>query len=145
MSSLLAVSIVIATLAASACRSDRDTRKGAPQPTAQPSTTAGSATDAVEAITAARCERELRCRNIGPEEGYVSVAACESEIRSEWQDELNATACGAGVAQKQLDECLEEVRNEDCVNAIDTLERLGACRSNDLCKESPTARASPSP
>jgi hypothetical protein len=36
--------------------------------------------------------------------------------------------------EKELDECLEEIRNEDCGNPFDTLGRLAACRENDICK-----------
>ena len=101
--------IVAGTLATSACDSGRD--------------------------TSARCERESRCKNVGPDQGYASVDACKSEIRTEWKDDLSAMECGGGIVQEELDECLEEIRNENCANPFHTLRRLGACRSNDICKE----------
>ena len=56
-----------------------------------------------------------------------------SEVGTEWKDELNAIECPDGVVEKELNECLEEVRNEDCANPFDTLGRIVACRESDLC------------
>lgn len=134
MSSLKLAMIVTAALAASACDRDRGTNE-AMQPELPAGEAAAVSQNAVDAITSARCEREARCKNIGTDEDYPSMAACKSQIQSEWKDELNGMECGAGVVQKELDECLEEIRNENCANPFDTLGRLGACRSNDICEE----------
>lgn len=109
--------------------------------TGEPSTNArtatGSASDtrnAVEQITAARCAREERCGNIGPDEEYATAAVCESTVRDEWRDDLNARECRGGVVLKEFSECLGAIREESCEAPFDTLERVAACRQSDICK-----------
>jgi hypothetical protein len=89
---------------------------------------------AIDSITKARCERELRCGNVGPDEEYSSEQECMQKIRSDWHEELEARECPGGVVEKELNECLNEVRNDDCGNPFDTLGRIAACRESDLCK-----------
>ncbi|WP_437300276.1 DUF6184 family natural product biosynthesis lipoprotein [Sorangium sp. So ce327] len=86
---------------------------------------------------AARCEREARCNNIGQDREYSSKDACSNEIRSEWRDDLNFTECPGGIDAEELNECLEGIRNEECGNPFDTLGRVVACRSSDLCRDTP--------
>ncbi|HMJ11018.1 MAG TPA: DUF6184 family natural product biosynthesis lipoprotein [Polyangiaceae bacterium] len=107
--------------------------------TTEPSTNArdavpGAQGSAVASITQARCQREQRCENIGADKKYESMAKCVSEIRETWKDELNTRECRGGIVKKELDECLEEVRNENCNNPFDTLNRVLACREGDICK-----------
>jgi hypothetical protein len=92
---------------------------------------------AISAMGTARCERERRCGNVGPDKDYDSVGACENKLMASSRDELNASECPGGIVKKELDECLNEIRNEDCGNPLDTLGRLVACRSSDLCKAIP--------
>ncbi len=94
----------------------------------------GSGKQAVEEITRARCAREQRCNNIGADRKFANQDACMREVREEWSDDLNAYECPAGINQDELSECLEEVRNEDCNNPFDTLGRIVACRSSDICQ-----------
>jgi hypothetical protein len=88
----------------------------------------------VKAITEARCVREEKCGNIGPGQDYSSARACQEKISADWRDELNAYDCAGGVVVKELNECIEEIKNEDCSSPFDTLGRVVACRSSDLCK-----------
>ena len=88
----------------------------------------------VKAITEARCVREEKCGNVGPGQDYSSTKACQEKISADWRDELNAYDCPGGVVTKELSECLEEIKNEDCASPFDTLGRVVACRSSDLCK-----------
>ena len=46
--------------------------------------------------------------------------------------------CPRGVDSKELDECLESIKTESCNNPIDTISRLAACRTSDLCLKSDT-------
>jgi hypothetical protein len=105
----------------------------------EPSTNAADAVpggqgSAIASITQARCQREQRCGNIGADKKFDSQSKCMSEIRETWKDELNTRECRGGIVQKELKECLEEVRNEDCNNPFDTLNRVLACREGDICK-----------
>jgi hypothetical protein len=108
----------------------------------EPSTNAASATqsasEAVDSITEARCSREARCNNVGIDRKYDSPADCKAEVREEWSEDLNAFECAGGIVQKELDECLTEIKNEDCNNPFDTLGRVVACRQGDVCKEMAT-------
>jgi hypothetical protein len=107
--------------------------------TNEPSTNAvdavpGAQGSAVSAITSARCEREKKCDNIGDGKKFDSMAKCASEIRNKWKDDLSSRDCKGGIVQKELNECLDAIRNEDCNNPFDTLGRVMACRESDICK-----------
>lgn len=88
---------------------------------------------AIEKIVAARCARETTCNNVGANKQYDSATACTSKIRSSMKDDLNAKDCPNGADQKELDECLESIRKEECNNPIDSISRLAACRTSDIC------------
>ncbi|AUX23799.1 uncharacterized protein SOCEGT47_043290 [Sorangium cellulosum] len=90
---------------------------------------------AVDSIVAARCDREARCNNIGADREYANRDACDSSVRSEWRDELTFGECPGGIDAKELNECLEAIRDEECGSPLDTLGRLAACRASDLCRE----------
>lgn len=96
--------------------------------------TTGLGTVAAQQIAEARCAREQKCGNIGPDEDYASVEVCRQEIGKEWADELNAYDCPNGLIEKELNECLESVKAEDCASPFDTLGRVVACGSGDICK-----------
>ena len=91
----------------------------------------------VEGLARARCEREQRCNNIGFEKSYSTLDACLTKIATDWRDELNRYECPGGFEQKELDECMREIRSEDCSRPFDTLERIVACRSGDICIATP--------
>jgi hypothetical protein len=86
-------------------------------------------------IADARCEREATCDNIGGDKKFSSAEDCVVSIRADWKDELNARECPGGVNQAQLSECLTAIRNEDCGNPFDTLSRLAACTTGQICVE----------
>jgi hypothetical protein len=87
----------------------------------------------VDEIANARCQREQGCGNVGKDRKYASGDACREKIAGEWVDDLNRFDCPGGYDKKELDECLEEIRNEDCKNPFDTLGRILACRASDIC------------
>jgi len=98
----------------------------------RPASRTGSAT---EAIAQARCAREQRCNNIGNDEKFSSSGDCLTSIRNDWKDDLNARECPGGVEQDDLQECLTEIRNEDCNSPFDTLERISACTAAQICDD----------
>lgn len=89
---------------------------------------------AVDKILEARCDRELKCGNLGPSKQYADRDACNAAMRKSLADELNADECPAGIDIKELDECLHAARNEDCKNPFDTIGRAAACRTSDICR-----------
>jgi len=88
---------------------------------------------AVDRIVAARCAREASCNNVGPNKHWESGASCTQKVGADMKDDLNASECPAGIDEKELNECLESIRGENCNNPIDTIGRLAACRTSDLC------------
>jgi hypothetical protein len=89
--------------------------------------------NAIERIVAARCAREAACNNVGADKRFTSRDLCTQKIKADMRDDLNAKDCPRGIDQKELNECLVEIKNEDCNNPIDMIGRLAACRTSDLC------------
>jgi hypothetical protein len=102
---------------------------------AQAEARASEGGSAVESISEARCARESRCENIGPDKHYSSMEDCVARVREDWRDDLDARACPSGVNQTQLNECLSAIRQEDCSSPFDTLERVAACTASQICSD----------
>lgn len=88
---------------------------------------------ALDNIAEARCQREQRCNHIGTGQRYESLQACRTVVRNEFSRDINPNDCRGGIDRTELNECMREVREEDCGNPIDTLQRVAACRTADLC------------
>ncbi len=88
---------------------------------------------AVESLAEARCARESRCDNIAADKRYSSMEDCMARVREDWRADLDARACPSGINQPQLDECLSEIRAEECSSPFDTLERVAACTASQIC------------
>jgi hypothetical protein len=84
-------------------------------------------------IAAARCDREMRCGNVGPNEKFATRAQCVSRISADRRGDINAEDCLLGVSQTGLLGCLQAIRDDDCGNPLDGIERIRACRSNNVC------------
>lgn len=93
----------------------------------------GSAVTARNQITDARCAREQRCENIGDNKKYSSMDDCRATVRAEWKDDLNGVECPNGIDQTELDQCLGEIRGEDCGDPLDALSRVAACTTGQIC------------
>ena len=89
---------------------------------------------ATESIAESRCAREARCENIGENKKFSSSDDCLARVRADWKDDLNARECPAGINQPELRECLSEIRNEDCSSPFDTLSRVAACTTGQICQ-----------
>jgi hypothetical protein len=129
------------TVAAAGCNRDRvdrdrlgrsEDRSGTTTVTGASVARVGNQT-AVDRIVAARCAREASCNNVGPNKHWESGANCTQKVSSDMRDDLNARDCPGGIDEKELNECLESIRSENCNNPIDTISRLAACRTSDLC------------
>ncbi len=138
----LSLALAGVALSLGACERDAPlvSRESAPMtrteaPTTPVETSPTTAVDpALARLAEARCDREVRCENVGEGRRYESRSACIREVRTSHADDVNRSECPAGVDQRELAECMEEVRNEDCGNPLDTVGRLVACRSSDLCR-----------
>jgi hypothetical protein len=90
---------------------------------------------AATSLTQSRCSREQRCNNVGAGKKYSSFADCEATVGNDWRDDLNARECSGGVDQHELDECMTAIRNEDCSNPLDSLERIAQCTQAQICED----------
>jgi hypothetical protein len=117
------------------CNKSNDPDPVAPSDSVSAVETPRSATaSAAESIAQSRCEREQRCENIGAEKKFSSMDDCLARVRTDWKDDLNARECPGGVNRPQLDECLNEIRSEECSSPVDTLERVAACTAGQICE-----------
>jgi hypothetical protein len=88
---------------------------------------------AVTILATERCDREVRCKNIGAKEKYKTRAECIAELERDKRDDINSDVCRGGVRQKELNDCLQAIRDESCGNPLDAITRLAACRTGNLC------------
>jgi hypothetical protein len=95
--------------------------------------TTGLEATIVQQIAEARCAREQKCGNVGADEDYATAEVCLQQITKEWAEEVNAYDCPGGVLQKMLNQCLESIKSEDCASPFDTLGRVVACGSGEIC------------
>jgi hypothetical protein len=88
---------------------------------------------AVASIAGARCDREVRCGHVSARDKWRTRAACVAEMKRDRRDDLNSDVCPGGIREKELNDCLVSIRDEDCGNPLDSIARLNACRSGNLC------------
>ena len=88
---------------------------------------------AVTTLASERCDRELRCKNIGAKEKYKTRTECIAEMERDKRDDINSDVCRGGIRQKELNDCLQAIRDESCGNPLDAITRLSACRTGNLC------------
>jgi len=88
---------------------------------------------AVSSIATARCDRELKCKNIGTNQKYLTTDECITKLQNDKRTAINAQECPGGVSDSDLASCLKSIREEDCGNPLDSVSRLTACRAGALC------------
>jgi hypothetical protein len=90
---------------------------------------------ASETIAAARCDREIKCNRVGAHGKYPSRGACVAELKREVRAELRDDTCANGVREKELNDCLQAIRADQCANALDldAVIRMRSCRTDNLC------------
>ena len=91
--------------------------------------------NAINDISVARCDREARCGDVGPEKTFESRDQCIAKLNEAGYADLDADACPSGIDSHELGRCLSEIDAERCGAPLDTLERLLACRSAALCRD----------
>jgi hypothetical protein len=127
--------VVVAGLAFACSKSPERHEAATPRGETERMTPTSGVRSAADQIADARCHREQRCGNVGGKETYSSVQDCLDRIRADWRDDLNARECPGGINQQELDECLAQVRSEECGNPFDTLARVAECTSGQICVE----------
>jgi len=87
----------------------------------------------VDRLTAARCDQEEACKNIGPGAKYVSRDVCADQVRGSIANDLNGYNCPRGIDSEALDRCMAALKSEECNHPFDTLTRYDNCRTGALC------------
>jgi hypothetical protein len=87
----------------------------------------------VSKLSAARCDREQSCKNVGPNQKYVSRDVCLDQMRGSLANDLNAYECPRGIDESQLERCMAAIRSEECSHPLDTISRMEKCRTGALC------------
>jgi hypothetical protein len=131
------IGLMTLSLASLAC-SKASEREPAMRPAAGTSADPATRSDTMNAIndiSVARCDREVRCGGVGPDETYETRDQCIAKLNEAGYDDLDADACRTGIDADELGKCLSEINAERCEAPLDTLERLVACRSSALCKD----------
>ena len=90
-------------------------------------------TVAAQAIAGARCEREDRCRHVGPARQWLSASECIAKLRGDWNAALSERGCLHGVMATRLDECVTATKFEDCLGPFAAVAPLVACLPGHLC------------
>lgn len=88
---------------------------------------------AVASIATARCDRELRCKHIGPKEKFPTRGDCLADVQADKREDLNIDTCPAGIKEKELNQCVQSIRDEECGHSLHAITRLNACRTGNLC------------
>jgi hypothetical protein len=118
-----------------------DDKSGAPAPSDHVGVTTVTGADlgrlsnelAIERIVGARCVRETACNNVGPDKHFADRDLCARELRSRIGADLRSSECPRGVDSSALEVCIEAIRSESCNNAVETVQRLAACRAGEVC------------
>lgn len=134
MKTLIRIAVpALAALAVVACRDRRNDDRTDTTTVTGAHYAAISNDTAINKLVTARCAREAACNNVGSDKRYVDHEVCMKELNAKVRDDLKASECPKGIDGKELDECIQAIHKEDCNNPIDTISRLAACRSSDLC------------
>ncbi len=91
-------------------------------------------TEALHDIAQTRCEREQRCGQVGRGRRHNTAQACRARVVSDTSSDVDALVCQSGVGRRELDECRREIRDQDCSVPLDSIARVTACRTTDLCR-----------
>jgi len=91
-----------------------------------------TAEQAMDAIANARCNREQRCGNIGPDKQYSSREHCMTAALSDLRESL--ADCQAGVDENDVRQCAGEIETQGCSGPFEGLETFIACKTDDLCE-----------
>lgn len=87
----------------------------------------------VETLSAARCQRELRCERVGTDKEHASLTACREQIALSWREELNRYACDGEVDREALGACMQDIQQVECGKPFETLKPIASCKLTALC------------
>jgi len=139
---LLAVSMTTAGVLAVGCaHNDDNTVASSPDSHRSPTQSVGVTNQqarnvggTVDRLTAARCDREQACNNIGDGKKYSSRHVCMDQVHGSIANDVNSYECPSGLDDSAVNQCLNATTNEECgVHPMEALSRLDKCRSGSMC------------
>jgi hypothetical protein len=87
----------------------------------------------VEMLSAARCQRELRCERVGADKEHASLTACRASIATAWTNELNRYRCEGEIDREAISVCMQQIQKVDCAKPFESLKPLATCKLATLC------------
>jgi hypothetical protein len=88
---------------------------------------------AAASIAGARCDREVRCNKVGPNESYKSRGECVAKMQADESHSMSGTSCPGGINEGNLNRCLKAIHEEECGHPLDVLSRLESCKTDAIC------------
>jgi hypothetical protein len=98
-----------------------------------PTDTHSRFSSSITKIASARCDREMKCGNVGPNEKFPSRSECVAKVSVDKGSDISTDECSLGISTTGLNDCLKAIRDEDCGNPLDSVKRLNVCRTGNLC------------
>jgi hypothetical protein len=87
----------------------------------------------VQQLSAARCDREQTCNNVGGGQKYASRNVCMEQMRGSIANDLNTYECPRGIDRNEVEHCVVAIKNEECSHPLDTITRMEKCRTGLMC------------
>jgi hypothetical protein len=84
-------------------------------------------------ITGARCDREVRCDQVGANKRFETRDICARDEGNKTQAELRPADCPNGVDEKKLQSCLDAISKQDCAKLVTSLQSVDECKTATLC------------
>jgi hypothetical protein len=153
-----AIALGLATVLSGACSKSGSSSQGSKEPSAtnQPSAQAQqpksqapavgggptepgaahakpTATSAVSSMVAARCDREVRCNNVGQGKTYKTRDECVSKVQKDEAKNINDKVCTGGIDEGNLNRCIQSLQVEECGNPMSMFQRAEACKDDGIC------------
>ena len=130
---LAAGALALGGMAGLGCERESGVALGTPREEARPQTAAAQP-GASARIAHALCNQRQRCREIGPSQRWETHPACMSDVLGRRAGALDAESCPGGIDEAELAECIRAIEDEDCGDLTESLERVVACRTSDICR-----------
>jgi hypothetical protein len=122
----------------SATRPEKKARSLPPEAPEQnapaPVVTGTEGDDSKAAIALARCQREVRCNNVGEEREFVTEEDCIARLQPNTERELEANECPRRIPPVPLGACMDAIRKGSCDSPWD-LASIEECSKAALCSK----------
>jgi hypothetical protein len=90
--------------------------------------------DSRTAIALARCQREVRCNNVGEDREFVTEEDCITRLEPKTESELEASGCPRRIPPVPLGACMDAIRKGSCDSPWD-LASIEECSKASLCSK----------